>query len=105
EKARPGERRQFAPEGSGRRDDDAAVRFRERNQAAATPPAAHLHRLVNFLQHQITISWLYISQRALKDVADATNSCSCQRTLILFCFRRAASHQARERPQAPSCSP
>ena len=47
EKTRPGEGRQFAPEGSGRRDDDAAVRFRERNQAAATPPAARLHRLVN----------------------------------------------------------
>ena len=47
EKTRAGERRQFAPEGSGRRDDDAAMRFRERNQAAATPPAARLHRLVN----------------------------------------------------------
>ena len=40
EKAGAGEGEQLAPEGRVRRHDNAAVNFRERNHAAAPPPAA-----------------------------------------------------------------
>ncbi len=42
---------QLAPERGGGRDDDAAVRFGERDEAAAPAPAAGFYRFVSFLGH------------------------------------------------------